>query len=81
MNYTLNQYGSLILGKGRSCFDHLSFEFNNANIKIVTNSVNSIALSSENKSKLSTQSLSQLKDFKSQLSDSQLIKSFYNLLR
>lgn len=34
MNYTLNQYESLILGKGRSCFDHLSFEFNNANINI-----------------------------------------------
>jgi len=32
MNYTLNQYESLILGNGRSYFDYLSYEFNNANI-------------------------------------------------
>lgn len=32
MNYTLNQYESLILGNGRSYFDYLSDEFNNASI-------------------------------------------------
>lgn len=55
--------------------------FNNVNIKIVTNSVTSIANSGDNKSKLSPQSLLQMKDYKPRWPDETTIKNFYSQLR
>lgn len=56
-------------------------QFNNATIRIVTNSVNGIASSGENKGRVQSSSLAGLKDFKAQLPDEKLIRSFYSTVR
>jgi hypothetical protein len=55
--------------------------FNNATIRAVTNSVNSIAASGENKLRVEPQSLAKATDFKALLPDDPTIRNFYSSAR
>ena len=55
--------------------------FGNSTIRVVTNSVTSIANAGENKLKVMPTSLAKLQDFKAQLPDDSVIRNFYSLVR
>jgi hypothetical protein len=55
--------------------------FNNVTIRAVTNSVNSIAASGENKLRVEPQSLAKATDFKALLPDDPTIRNFYSSVR